>query len=453
LSDRVWNLNAQTQDQIEQFLGEGLSQGRSAPKLAQDLKQYLQNPDSRYRRIRDKVTGKLKLSEPAKDYHPGQGVYRSSYKNALRLARNEVNIAYKTSDFERRKNLPFVTGIDVNLSNAHPAYDICDELQGGYPKNFRFTGWHVACLCFTTAKLLPRSEFVKHLNGAPIDQKYFTQNIPNRAAKYLNDNSDRINKLSNKPYFIVDNFKNSDKGFLLKKSIGENIPISQIREAGFISQLKKSGVTVDHSDTAITQFMSKAKGFDLDRMFSGLENELALNGIDNIQKKVFLRTNGFDFKLLGRNFEMTRNIQYGELSNEVYHAYLRIPEDKQGGGLTKRMFRILYKEYEASNVTKLKVTANIDVGGYAWARYGFLATNKSEILAIINRSNNIEFKRNALRKVQYFYNKYSEGKYFPMNRLTTIKGGKDALLNSRWSGELDLTDENQKRMFLNYLFR
>ncbi|WP_417444636.1 DUF559 domain-containing protein [Joostella sp.] len=124
LSDRVWNLTHQTKDQLETILKSGVMEGRSASKMATDLKEYLVEPDRRYRRIRDK-NGKLVYTSPGADYHPGQGVYRSSYKNALRLARNETNIAYRSADNERRKQLDFVTGIQVNLSNAHPAYDMC----------------------------------------------------------------------------------------------------------------------------------------------------------------------------------------------------------------------------------------------------------------------------------------------------------------------------------------
>lgn len=78
----------------------GIGSGKAAPKLARELKQYLQNPDKLFRRIRDKH-GMLQLSKRAAAYHPGRGVYRSSYKNARRLAATETNIAYRTADYER----------------------------------------------------------------------------------------------------------------------------------------------------------------------------------------------------------------------------------------------------------------------------------------------------------------------------------------------------------------
>ena len=221
LSDRVWNLSKQTRSQIEHFIGEGLTKGRSANSLAKDLQRYLKEPDKRFRRIRDKNTGKLKLSSLAKDYHPGRGVYRSSYKNALRLARNEINIAYRTADFERRKKLPFVTGVNIQLSPAHPQYDMCDELQGEYPKGFLFTGWHPNCLCFTTSKLLPKEKFREYLRTGKIAESERVKQLPKRATKYIKDNSEKLKNLKSEPYFIADNLKNTKDGYILKSSVNE----------------------------------------------------------------------------------------------------------------------------------------------------------------------------------------------------------------------------------------
>lgn len=89
--------------------------------------------------MRDK-DGNLKLSQAAQKYHPGTGVYRSSYKNAMRVTRTEVNMAYQASDSERWTRSWWVKGIRVSLSNNHtspdskgrpaPLVDICDELAG-----------------------------------------------------------------------------------------------------------------------------------------------------------------------------------------------------------------------------------------------------------------------------------------------------------------------------------
>ena len=77
----------------------------------------MNEPDRLYRRVRDKG-GNLRLSKAAKMYHPGQGVYRSSAKNAQRLTRTEINMAYRESEYLRWQQLDFIVGIRVMLSRV-----------------------------------------------------------------------------------------------------------------------------------------------------------------------------------------------------------------------------------------------------------------------------------------------------------------------------------------------
>ena len=167
LSDNVWRYTNQFKTEIELGLDVGLRSGRSADELSRDLRGYLKYPDKLFRRVRD-AEGNLQLSRAARAFHPGRGVYRSSYKNARRLTATETNIAYRTADYLRYQDLDFVVGIRVVLSNNHTLLgsdgaphaftDICDELsapmgskapkgRGCYPKDFKFTGWHPHCRC------------------------------------------------------------------------------------------------------------------------------------------------------------------------------------------------------------------------------------------------------------------------------------------------------------------
>tara|TARA_R110000744_G_scaffold195512_1_gene314539 strand:+ start:4687 stop:5739 length:1053 start_codon:yes stop_codon:yes gene_type:complete len=217
ISSRVWNTSKQTKEQLEFFLKEGLADGTSASTLATDIKKYLKEPNKRFRRIRDE-NGKLVMSAPAKNYKSGRGIYKSSYKNALRLTRNEINLSYRNADNIRRENLDFVVGVRVNLSDAHPEYDICDELQGKYPKEFVFTGWHVNCLCFTTSILMSKKDFVQYLKTGTVKESTKVKSVPERASKYLNEKSDKLKSMNSKPYWLTDNFKNTKGGLDLKTS-------------------------------------------------------------------------------------------------------------------------------------------------------------------------------------------------------------------------------------------
>lgn len=228
LSDRVWRYSDQFKDEIEMGIDIGLGEGLDADELSRRLRSYLREPHKLFRRVRDKY-GNLHLSKAAKAYHPGRGVYRSSYKNARRLAATETNIAYRTSDYERYQQLDFVVGIRIELSNNHtlngvPFYDICDELsaplgsnatkgKGCYPKDFKFTGWHPLCRC-TTFSILKTPEEVfadnaRIMAGEPLDGNSVNrvEDVPQEFKKWVEDNRDRMARAKSLPYFLRDNGK------------------------------------------------------------------------------------------------------------------------------------------------------------------------------------------------------------------------------------------------------
>lgn len=188
-----------------------------------DIRQYLRKPNELFRRVRDEH-GQLHLSKRAAAYHPGQGVYRSSYKNARRLAVTETNMAYNTSDHLRWQQLDFVVGIEVRLSGNHTCLggdgkphkftDICDELAGKYPKTFKFTGWHPQCRCIAISILKTQEEMdadtQKILNGEPIDGDSVNtvEDVPQAFKDWCAENSDRIDRAAERgtlPYFLRDN--------------------------------------------------------------------------------------------------------------------------------------------------------------------------------------------------------------------------------------------------------
>ena len=249
LSDRVWRYTDAFKNEIELGLDVGIRSGMSAQDMARELKGWLKYPDMLFRRVRDEH-GNLQLSKRASLFHPGQGVYRSSYKNARRLAATETNIAYRTSDYERWRDLDFVVGIRIVLSNNHTCLgrdgkphkfeDICDRLsaeygstntsgKGCYPKDFKFTGWHPHCRCHAESILKTDEEIAEDnrriLEGEePMDYKQsvkYVKDVPKEFEEWAKDNEDRMIKAYNNksfPYFISDNPER------LPKSIQKLIP-------------------------------------------------------------------------------------------------------------------------------------------------------------------------------------------------------------------------------------
>jgi hypothetical protein len=196
--------------------------------------------------VRDEK-GVLRLSKAAKAYHPGRGVYRSSYRNALRLSATENNIAYRTADHTRWQQLPFVVGIEIKLSNNHtlngqPFHDICDELIGIYPKGFKFTGWHPFCRCIALTKLCSQDEMDKYANaiadGEDVTNWKFkgeVKKLPHCFTAWLDDNEERVKTTTSVPYFIKDN-----PAYVPQKWVDGIGSIRKTRSKGILTDIKET---------------------------------------------------------------------------------------------------------------------------------------------------------------------------------------------------------------------
>ena len=253
LSQRVWKYVGDFKTEMEMALSVAMGEGKSAATISREVRKYLQRPDMMFRRFRvktgeqdifdadgnvvgkepvygrvwkrkvvDAVTGNVSWQTVnLKDYSFGRGVYRSSYKNAMRLARTETNMAYRTADQERWRQLDFVIGYRVVLSDNHPEPDICNDLsakrgekgsRGVYSKDFVFKGWHPQCRCYVVPILADEKEFDKIqeaiLNDEPIPESKSAIREPN---KYFQDwwksNKSRVAEAQSLPYWVKDNPK------------------------------------------------------------------------------------------------------------------------------------------------------------------------------------------------------------------------------------------------------
>ena len=123
-------------------------------------------------------------------------------------------MAYRTADQMRYQNLDFVVGIEIHTSNNHPVTDICDELKGKYPKDFKFVGWHPQCRCYVTSILKTEKELEedteKILAGEKVSGESVNtvKDVPDNFKTWVKDNADRITDAQDKgnlPYFLKDN--------------------------------------------------------------------------------------------------------------------------------------------------------------------------------------------------------------------------------------------------------
>ncbi|GHV48021.1 hypothetical protein FACS1894181_02740 [Bacteroidia bacterium] len=192
LSGLVWDISGGAKENIEYYLSSGIATGRPAALISRDIRQLLKEPDKRFRRVRDK-NGKLTLSKPMQDYHPGTGRYRSSYKNALRLAATSTNMSCHAAENERWQKLGFVTGQEIRRSpSAKEPCPICDALAGIYPKEFVFLAWHPFCICQPYPVMLEGEEFIDYLLSGKVPESKFVRDIPEPAKEFIRKNAGRI---------------------------------------------------------------------------------------------------------------------------------------------------------------------------------------------------------------------------------------------------------------------
>src|SRR5580765_1305808 len=73
--------------------------------------------------------------------------------------------------------------------------------------------------------------------------------------------------------------------------------------------------------------------------------------------------------------EYTRHIDFDE--HKAESAYFKLEDSAQGHGVGKQMLAGNIATYQQLGLHKVEVHANIDIGGHAWARYGYVPTRQS----------------------------------------------------------------------------
>ncbi|PKP11964.1 MAG: hypothetical protein CVU09_00250 [Bacteroidetes bacterium HGW-Bacteroidetes-4] len=309
LSERVWNLTNNFKNEIEIHIGLGLTAGESADVMSRRVRQYLNNPKALFRRVRNEE-GNLVLSSNARDYHPGQGKYRSAYKNARRMTVTETNMAYRLADHERWQKMEFIVGYKVQLSGSHKVVDICDPMAGDYPKEFIFSGWHPHCLCKATPIMLSDKEFSSYqdsvLAGDEFDSTKSQNYVSDMHSGYKNwikDNQEVVKGWKSKPFFVQDNYKNANIANGLKFN---TTPLKidpsavNINSSNFLKELAPDKLLTDYHIRKLMNYYS----VDFPDDFNGGLNTFSITS----------RRDGF--MLNSRNY---RNNKYAkELGNSIY---------------------------------------------------------------------------------------------------------------------------------------
>lgn len=485
-SQRVWN--GAVLGQMETAVQEALMEGMPAKRMAALLEDYLVNPDDCFRRFRIKTgenaNGKTmygrqwkkrvihkdgsttwKNADP-RNYPTGQGVYHSSYKNALRYARTTTNIAYRSAENERYQELPFVIAIDIHISN-NPGHvrDICDDLQGRYPKDFPWTGWHPNCMCYKVPVLATKSEIDDMVDtildgGDPNDVEVdgIVKELPDNFVRWAKTNKERIKEADERgtlPYFIRDYYDEVKMAMRrhTPKLMTPDEQWSEISETFEIVSNVRKIKNPNLKQLFIDNPISKFGLIDFDAGFAD-----ALSRFDDEIKERYITIydNKVEFGYKSKRGVKLERI-FGTLKNgevRVDHQHFFIPKPMRRHGLSKDVFERLYAGYRSAGVDVIDVCANKENGAYTWCRYGFTFRHGKKYLTnyIISSGevNNVDVSE-ALAIIDKWYNGNDPKDPFPMNLLAGYSWSEKLFYRTTWEGVLRTNDVIQMQVFEEYL--
>lgn len=209
-------------------------------------------------------------------------------------------------------------------------------------------------------------------------------------------------------------------------SVGKNNPLGKLTN-------KDWGEFAD----AVSDVLSKV-GIPKDK----IRIHAHVDGLEGSSQFDFLDINAPDVSI-------TRSFIKEDDTLTAYHALFKMGEDYQGKGIAKGIFRALIPIYEKMGVDRIEVNANMDVGGYTWARFGF-KTVWWQANAIPKQIKNKSYRQKAKAIITDFYNTHPQSEGFPVNLIASQPWGKKALLGSEWGGYIDLHDKKQVEDMMRY---
>lgn len=190
LSQKLWVQSQALKKEMEQTISTAIERGQSAVVLSKRISKYLSDFPSM-------------KADYAEKYGKAVSCHDCQYAS-IRLARTEINMAYRKAEQTRWQQFDFILGYEVKLSKRHPAPDICDDLLGIYPKDFVFLGWHPNCMCYIVPIVMSDEEYYGSLS---IQKSAIISRTPKNFNNWVRNNRSRIGKAEKLPYFLKDNRK------------------------------------------------------------------------------------------------------------------------------------------------------------------------------------------------------------------------------------------------------
>lgn len=169
LSDKLWDQSQAYREELQDVISAAIERGTDAITLSKQVSKYLQDFPSMQRDYKEL-------------YGKASKVQNCEYRS-IRLARSEINMAYRTAEQQRWRQLDFVVGYEIKMSGAHPAHDVCDELAGKYPKDFKWNGWHPNC--YTDKAMVLTNNGWKHFSDVESTDAILSLNPDTRDVEWV----------------------------------------------------------------------------------------------------------------------------------------------------------------------------------------------------------------------------------------------------------------------------
>ncbi len=127
----------------------------------------------------------------------------------------------------------------------------------------------------------------------------------------------------------------------------------------------------------VGQFLEEAYQFSIPEYGITATSVMNLTGIRKKEVLITMNIVGPDEEIVG---ELERLFYKNEAGNlTIYHEFFEIEEKFQGKGLATDLNEQAEKVYMEHGVQAIKLSANLNIGGYAWARQGYDFLNEEEL--------------------------------------------------------------------------
>lgn len=199
----------------------------------------------------------------------------------------------------------FVVGIHIETSTTNHTckgvkgvfVDICDELAGDYPKDFKWTGWHPHCRCHATPIMKTEDEILadneRIMRGEEPSEGSVNEvkEMPKAMMDWAEANKERAARGVKMPYFVEDNRRVSMAMSNKEKQSGhietEGTPTEQWRVKQTMQNCGISQEKAVELNKAIhTYSLDRETGWDSDVRRFQLEGNKAStkNNIEEVEK-------------------------------------------------------------------------------------------------------------------------------------------------------------------------